>query len=354
MPTAQDSPAGTGVRILIVDDDPDIRRSLRRILEARQHEVLEATNGGEGIALLERTESVSLVISDIHMPGQDGLWLLQEMQRRYPDVGVIMLTGDADITTAVECLTMGAMDYLPKPMLVGEVQARVEKALEKRRLKQEVRRLREQYQADLERQVLELSRKNEAMFLAQVQMAVRMLEAKDRYTRGHSERVAEFAVATAQRLGLPATELEEIRLGGALHDIGKIGTRDAVLNKPGRLTDEEMAEMQRHTLDGEEMLGVLREDHPQVLQIVRWHHERMDGSGFPDRLRGDRIPVCVRIVAVVDAFDAMTTTRAYREGQSPFWAYEELQRCAGAQFDREVVAAFVSAFPDPRQLLRTP
>lgn len=343
-------PAPDRTTILIVDDDPDIRAALTRILQAREYQVLAATNGDEAVAQLEQAGPVPLVISDIHMPGRDGLWLLGELQRRFPDSAVIMLTGDADVSTAVECLTRGAMDYLPKPMLVGEVQARVEQALEKRRLRLEVRRLRERYQADLERQVLELSRKNEAMFLAQVQMAVRMLEAKDRYTRGHSDRVADYAVATARVLGVPAATLEEIRLGGSLHDIGKIGTRDAVLNKPGPLTADEVDEVRRHTIEGEEMLAVLRPDHPEVLQIVRWHHERVDGSGFPDGLRGEAIPFCARIVAVVDAFDAMTTTRAYREPERPDRACEELRRCAGTHFDRDVVEAFLAAFPDPLQM----
>lgn len=354
MATPLPAPESGPTRILIVDDDPDVRTALRRILQARHHDVVEASGPDQALAEIVQGGAVPLVISDIHMPGKDGLWLLAELQQRHPETAVLMLTGDADISTAVECLKLGAMDYLPKPMLVGEVQARVEKALERRRLRLEVRRLRERYQSDLERQVLELSRKNEAMFLAQVQMAVRMLEAKDRYTRGHSDRVAEFAVATADLLGVPARELEEIRLGGALHDIGKIGTRDAVLNKAGPLTPDEMMEMQRHTLDGEEMLGVLRDDHPTVLEIVRWHHERMDGSGFPDQLRGDRIPMAARIVAVVDAFDAMTTTRAYRESQAPDWAFDELRRCSGAQFDREVVEAFLTAFPDPDKMIRHP
>jgi putative nucleotidyltransferase with HDIG domain len=335
------------VRIMVVDDDADIRATLGRILRSQHHDVLEAAGAVEALATLERAGRVQLVISDIHMPGHDGIWLLQELRRQHPDVGVLMLTGDADVATAVECLTHGAMDYLSKPMLVGEVQARVDQALEQRRLSHEVLRLRERYQADLERQVLELSRKNEASFLAQVHMAVRMLEAKDSYTRGHSERVADYAVVTARRLGLGATELEEVRLGGALHDIGKIGTRDEVLNKAGPLTPAERAEIERHTLDGEEMLSVLRADHPRVLEIVRWHHERMDGSGFPDRLRGDQIPMCARIVAVVDAFDAMTSTRAYRDRETSQWAFDELRRCSGSHFDDQVVEAFIKAVPDP-------
>ena len=124
-----------------------------------------------------------------------------------------------------------------------------------------------------------------------------------------------------------------------MHDIGKIGTRDAVLNKPGSLTAEEFAEMKRHTTDGEAMLGVLRDDYPAVLHIVRWHHERLDGSGFPDGLSGDRIPLPARIVSVADAFDAMTTSRPYRNGQSFGQAWSELQRCARSQFDPDVLDA---------------
>jgi HD-GYP domain-containing protein (c-di-GMP phosphodiesterase class II) len=177
-------------------------------------------------------------------------------------------------------------------------------------------------------------------------MAVQMLEAKDSYTRGHSGRVAAYAVRTGQVMGLDTLELEELRLGGELHDIGKIGTRDAVLNKPGPLTPEEFEEMRRHTLDGESMLSVLREDHPLVLQIVRWHHERVDGSGFPDGIAREAIPLPVRIVAVADAYDAMTSTRAYREGGRGDWAVDELMKHSGSHFDAQVVRAFLAAHPE--------
>jgi HD-GYP domain-containing protein (c-di-GMP phosphodiesterase class II) len=215
----------------------------------------------------------------------------------------------------------------------------------------ELRALRAQYQSDLERQVQELSRKNREMFLAQVQMAVRMLEAKDRYTRGHSHRVATYAHTVGLRMDLDNATLEQLRLGGELHDIGKIGTRDAVLHKAGALTEEEDAEMRQHTIAGEEMLSVLREDHPEVLHVVRWHHERMDGSGFPDRLTGDDIPLCARIVAVVDAFDAMTTNRSYRSRLDTPAAMAELLRCAGTQFDPDVVAALQLALPQMDEML---
>jgi putative two-component system response regulator len=264
-----------------------------------------------------------------------------------------MLTGNDDVAIAVECLKIGARDYLSKPVQGQEVRARLEKAMAERNLTLEIRRLRESYQADLEKQVRDLAHKNQSMFLAQVQMAVTMLEAKDPYTRGHSRRVAEYAVATGRALGLAPAMVEQLRLGGELHDIGKIGTRDAVLNKPGPLTEEEFAEIRRHTVEGEAMLSVLRDDHPEVLHIVRWHHERLDGTGFPDGLRGGEIPLAARIVSVVDAFDAMTSTRAYRGLQSTESSLVELQRSAGNQFDPDVVRAFATAFPTMPAMVET-
>ena len=186
--------------------------------------------------------------------------------------------------------------------------------------------------------------------MGQIQMAVRMLEKKDVYTRGHSQRVSRYAVKTAMLLGFSGNVLDQIRLGGELHDIGKIGTRDSVLQKPGPLTPTEFEEMKQHVTEGEDILEPLRRENPLVLQIVRSHHERLDGSGFPDGLKGDAIPMVARIVAVVDAFDAMTTNRAYRTPRPAGEAFEELRRFAGVQFDGAVVSAFHKAFPDPEKL----
>jgi putative nucleotidyltransferase with HDIG domain len=334
-------------RILVVDDNAEIRSVLVRVLRAHDYEVLDAADTDAALALMRELDDVPMVLTDIHMPGRDGLVLLAELQRHHPDTAVLMLTGDSDLGTAVECLKRGAMDYLSKPVVVEEVWARVDRAFDKRRLTLEVRHLQESYQADLERRVSELARKNQQMFLSQVQMAVRMLEAKDPYTRGHSTRVADYAVGVGQLLGFGPVMLDALRLGGELHDIGKIGTRDAVLNKPGKLTTEEFEEIKRHTTDGAEMLSVLGDEHPEVLRIVRSHHERFDGSGFPDGLRGTSIPQSARIVAVVDAFDAMTSNRAYRDSQDHRWAYGELTSGAGSHFDPDLVNAFIAAFPPP-------
>ncbi|MGE0556469.1 MAG: HD-GYP domain-containing protein, partial [Gemmatimonadales bacterium] len=268
----------------------------------------------------------------------------------YPDTAVLVLTGVAVVTTAVEALQLGAVDYLAKPVEFSEFRARVENALEKRRIILENRFLKHCYQKRLESQVRELARKTQEQFLGQVQMAVQMLEKKDIYTRGHSKRVAQYAVRTAVMMGLTGDLLDQIRLGGDLHDIGKIGTRDQVLNKPGPLTAAEFEEIKKHVVEGEEILEPLRSEHPVVLEIVRHHHERLDGSGFPDGLIGDRIPLHARLVSVVDAFDAMTTNRSYRASRDPSQAMEELQRFSGHQFDPDVVDAFARAFPDAAKL----
>ena len=331
---------------LIVDDEPSVRRSLVRMLQAQGFTCFEAGTGREALGVLERIGEAPLVISDMKMPELDGIGLLGAVRERYPDTSVIMLTGMSETTTAVDCLHMGAADFLLKPISVGELQARVARVLEKRALVLQNRF----YQQHLERQVHEQSVRIQELFLQGVQMLARALEAKDAYTRGHSIRVSQYAVGTAQRLGFDGASLDGIRLGGELHDIGKIGTREAVLHKPGTLTDEEFRQITEHPVLGERMLLPLARESPDVLRIVRSHHERVDGRGFPDGLRGEMIPIEARIVAVADSFDAMTTERPYRDARQPDAAVDELRRVAGTQLDPAAVEAFVDAFPDPADL----
>jgi len=304
--------------------------------------VEQASSGVDALKLLREHGEVPLCISDIRMPGMDGIVFLREALGLYPDMAVLMLTGVADVSTAVECLRIGALDYLTKPVVVEEVWARVDKALEKRELVLKHRF----YQANLETRVRELDRLNRQSLINGVQMLVHALEAKDPFTSGHSARVSRYAVKTAVQLGYTGDRLEHIRLGGELHDIGKIGTRETVLNKAGPLSPEEFEHVKGHAALGERILAPFLSESPIVLGIVRSHHERMDGHGFPDNLTGDTIPLEVRIVAVVDAFDAMTTSRAYRPSRTPVDALDELQRHAGMHFDAAVVDAFARAFSD--------
>ena len=347
MPNATDPSVSTAVaQCLVVDDDPQVRDALVRVVQSQGLACLSADSGDAALAVLAEHGEVAILISDIRMEGMDGMALLEEVRRRFPDTAVIMLSAVDDVQIAVDCLKKGALDYIAKPMTLGEVQVRVAKALEKRELTLQNR----YYQKHLEQEVRRQRARIQELFLEGAQTLAHALEAKDAYTRGHSKRVREYAVRTAVLLGYTGEFLDDIRLGAELHDIGKIGTRESVLNKPGPLTPDEFRHITEHTVLGERILAPLARDRPVVLRIARSHHERLDGTGFPDGLAGEAIPVEARIVAVVDAFDAMTTNRAYRESFVPGSAFDELRRCAGQQFEPAIVDAFCTAFPDPARL----
>ncbi len=325
-----------------MDDEGAVRQALARVIEGHGLATVQASSGVEALAILHREGEIPLCISDVHMAEMDGVTFLREALKLYPDMAIIMLTGVADVSTAVECLKLGALDYIAKPVMMEEVRARLDKALEKRQLVLQNRF----YQRNLETRVRELDRRNKESLINGVQTLVHALEAKDAYTSGHSSRVSRYAVKTAVQLGYVGELLDHIKLGAELHDIGKIGTREAVLNKPGPLTADEFEHIKEHTVLGERILAPFLSESAMALRIVRSHHERMDGAGFPDALPGPAIPPEARIVAVVDAFDAMTTNRAYRASRSPSEAFDELRRCAGVHFDADVVEAFASAFRD--------
>jgi putative nucleotidyltransferase with HDIG domain len=329
-------------RCLVVDDDPQVRSALVRVIESQGLSCLEASSGIDALDVLRREGEVPVCISDIYMPEMDGVTFLRQALQLYPDLAMIMLTGVAEVSTAVECLQIGALDYISKPVLINEVKARVEKALDKRRLILENRF----YQENLESRVRDLDRLNKQSFINGVQMLVHALEAKDVYTNLHSARVSKYAAKTAVIMGFTGDRVEQVRLGGELHDIGKIGTREAVLNKPGPLDPDEFEHIKEHVTLGERILAPFLHESPAVLRIVRSHHERMDGGGFPDGLTATDIPLEARIVAVVDAFDAMTTNRAYRASRTPAEALDELRASTGLHFDCDVVDAFLAAFPD--------
>jgi response regulator RpfG family c-di-GMP phosphodiesterase len=334
------------VRCLVVDDEARIRDVMARVLEGEGFECTEASSGPEAVALLD-AHAFDLAVLDIQMPGMDGTQLLAEIRLRWPATGVVMVTAVSDVHTAVACLTHGgALDYLAKPFEIDEVRARVRQALEKRRLIRENR----EYQVHLESRVQEQADRIEELFVLGVQSLVQALEAKDRYTRGHSARVAIYAVQIGRQLGLDEATLSDMKLGGELHDIGKIGVREAVLQKPGPLTEEEYLHVMEHPVLGERILAPLLREHPLVVSIVRSHHERLDGAGLPDHLQGESIPLVARIASVADAFDAITTGRPYMRSRPTVEAVAELRRCVGWQFDAECVEAFARAYPDVSQL----
>ena len=331
---AMDEPA----RVLVVDDELRLRQLVVRVMTRDGFECRDAADGAAALEVLAEWPA-PLVLSDLRMPGVGGVELLQAIRERHPTTAVVMITAVADVEVAVRCLAMGAMDYLTKPFHLEEVRARVRQALERRRLIID----NGAYQRGLEAQVAEQARRIEALSLASMQALADALEVKDPYTRGHSLRVGRYAAAIGHAMGVDSAVVAHLELGGHLHDLGKIGVREEVLNKPGPLTDEEYAHIMTHPVIGWRLLKPLMDDQPTALAVVRSHHERWDGRGGPDQLGGTEIPYEARVATVADSFDAMTSRRPYRRGLSVAAAVTELRRCSGTQYDPDVVGAFADA-----------
>jgi putative nucleotidyltransferase with HDIG domain len=320
--------------ILIVDDEEIIRKLLHRRLSGEGYHCLEASGAEQALAKLQNN-TVALAILDIKMPGKSGIELLAEIRSEYPDTAVIMATAVADINVAIQCMKQGAYDYLTKPFNLDEVVLSVERTLEKRRLELENK----EYRQHLEAKVAEQAEKIRASFLSAITALAHALEAKDKYTSGHSQRVADISVAIAKEIGLSPEDSNRVRLAGLVHDIGKIGVRETVLNKAGRLTNKEFEHVKRHSEIGEHILAPIADD-KEILKLVRNHHERYDGSGYPDQLKSSQIPIGARILAVADAYEAMTSKRPYREALGDEKARKEIDQNKGKQFDSEVAEAF--------------
>ena len=341
------------IHILIVDDDQVIRDLLSEGLSGSGYRCETACDGAEGLRKL-RSNSFQLVVSDIDMPGMDGVHLLQEIKKTHPDIEIIMLTGVIDVDTAIQSMRLGASDYLTKPFNLAEVRITVERALEKQRLLRENREYQRTLEARVAERTAELSRKNreveelfdrlKSSYQTTLETLATALDTRDTETLGHSLRVASYTVAVARRMGVVEPELTDIYRGALLHDVGKIGIPDAILRKPGKLTPEEWVDMRKHPeigyriLQGINFLEAARE-------IVLSHQETYDGTGYPRGLRGKEIPLGARVFAVVDTLDAMTSDRPYRKALPYEAARTEILKCSGTQFDPDVVKVFLE-IPD--------
>ncbi len=329
------------VTILIVDDEEAIRRLLRYKLSAEGYQCHEAGNAEQALQQL-RSRAVDLMILDVKMPGKSGIEVLPEIRSSYPDTAVIMATVITDASLAVQCMKQGAYDYFAKPFNLDEVSLGVGRALERIRLERENR----DYQHNLEQKVEEQARHIRQSFFNAITALVYALEAKDPYTSGHSQRVTTMSLEMARRMALSGEDVENIRLAGLIHDIGKIGVREAVLGKKNTLTEPEFEHIRYHCQLGEHILMPIMGDYREILRIVRHHHERFDGTGYPDGLAGNDIPLGARILAIADSYDAMTSERPYRQSLSPGVALAEIERCAGTQFDPGLAALFLRLHAD--------
>jgi putative two-component system response regulator len=322
-------------RLLIVDDEDVVRRVLYLKLSREGYRCEEANDAEQTLHVLE-TVPIALVILDIKMPAKSGIELLPEIKSGFPGVAVIMATAVNDINVAVQCLKLGADDYICKPFNLDEVSLAVQRALEKRRLQLELR----EYQQFLEEKVAEQRIEMRRLFLGAIEALVSALEAKDKYTGGHSRRVTEIALALGNELGLSVEDMEDLRWGSLLHDIGKIAIDQAIQNKAGKLTSEEYEHIMTHAHVGASIVGPVVNG--KITEMIEHHHDHYDGSGLHQVIIGDDIPLEARILAVADAFDAMVSNRPYRPAMSTAEAVDEIKRCAGTQFDPVVVTTFLN------------
>jgi putative two-component system response regulator len=269
------------------------------------------------------------------MPGKSGIELLPEIKANYPDTGVIMATAVTDVSVAIQCMKQGADDYVCKPFNLDELALTVERVLEKRTLQLKIK----EYQQHLEQKVDQQTMEIRKLFLGSIEALVFALEAKDKYTAGHSRRVTEIAAAIGAQLGLSEDDMEDLRCGSLLHDVGKIAVDQLIQNKPDRLTRDEYEHIMIHAHVG---AGIVKPVvNKKVVEMIEHHHDHYDGSGLHQVVMGDDIPLAARILSLADAFDAMTSDRAYRSAMSRDEALDEVMRCSGTQFDPDVVNAFL-------------
>jgi putative two-component system response regulator len=325
----------TKAQIMVVDDEARVRDIISRKLNSEGYDCITASDGSEALTQL-KTYQVDLVLLDVIMPGKPGTTVLREIRSKYEDTAVIMVTAVSDIETAIKLMKMGAYDYIIKPIDLNVLSISVDRALEKRRLLLENK----SYQLHLEDKLAEQTIRIRESFLNAIKSLAFALEARDEYTSGHSERVTEFSIAIAEELGMPQDIIQKIRLAGMVHDIGKIGVKETILNKPEPLTKEEYIHVQSHCETGSRILLPIVDD-DEILDIVIHHHERFDGRGYPDGLSGEQTSLGARIVAVADAFDAMTSTRPYRDALSIGDAINEIEKNKGTQFDPQIADIFI-------------
>ena len=332
----------------MVEDRELTRRMVCRMLSSLGFTVLQAADVPTAKQLLEQ-ESVSLVLSDIRMPGPSGLELVDWLSQtgRIPQTAVVMVTAVDDTTTAVQAIQKGAYAYIFKPFSRSELLVQINGALRRRTLELAYQRTEQQLQAEIAEKTNEIRQAHEAI----VMRLMAASEFRDNETGEHIRRLGLYAAEMVRGLGWSIEEQERIRLAAAMHDIGKIGIRDNILLKPGRLESEEWLTMKTHTVIGHELLqgsGIPLLD--MAARIARSHHERWDGSGYPDGLSGESIPIEARIISIVDVYDALTHKRCYKEAWPESDAVAEMRRLAGTMFDPELLELFMSQLSVMRQI----
>jgi len=342
------------LKILVIDDDPFVRSFIRDFGQDLGWTVDTAADGEEGLEKVRTAENrYDLILLDVMLPGLSGLDVLPELLKFSIDQAVVMLSGYSEVGSAVAAMNGGAYDFLQKPMDLNVLETRIRNAIERSIVKKELR----EYVEDMEKKVRERTTELEKARKATIFGLARLAESRDDETGGHLERMAFYVVELARALvadGLYRDVLDEhyqelLYESAALHDIGKVGIPDALLNKPGRLTESEFIIVQTHTIIGMRAISDIKRmtDGQSFLdigiEVAGYHHERYDGKGYPLGLKGHNIPLSARILAVGDYYDACVTPRVYRQYAIPHKEVKEiLAGLAGSHFDPDVIKAFIS------------
>lgn len=339
-------------RILVVDDEPEVRNLLVDMLS--DENVCTTVRSAEAALKKLDEAEFDLVISDINMGGMSGLEMIPHVIERSPDTVVIMASGLQTIESAVEAMRVGAFDYVLKPFDMYKVEAAVRRGIEHHDLRVAKRR----YENHLEELVMlrtaELDRTLQTLegaYRSTLKALTNALDKRDSETSGHSDRVVTYSLRLGREMGLNREQLTALEFGALLHDIGKIGVPDAILRKPGKLTDEEWVEMRKHPSHGQQILSGIEFLKGAAL-VVAQHHEKWNGSGYPLALRGEQIDLNARIFMIADSFDAITSDRVYRKGQSYEVAAAELDKWSGIQFDPFAIEAFHRVPQDDWDMMR--
>ena len=326
-------------RVLIVDE-ASVHQMLARSLRTCGYDVHECDSGTAAIALLQH-DRFAVMLCEVRTPGISGLDVLPRALQIDPQLAVLMVTTVNEAGAATEALTQGALDYLVKPVALPDLHHAIERAIRRRRLEIDRRNAERRIREEVVLRTMELERERAAFHGLSIGIAetlINAMEVKDVYLRGHSHRVAEQAASVAEEMGLDVDLVEDVRLAGRLHDIGKIGIREDILNKPGALTAEEYAHVQQHVRIGVEILEPLRHI-PVALEFIHDHHEHFDGGGYPRGRAGTEISIGGRILAACDAFDAMTSRRAFRDAFDEQATIGRLEADVGRLLDPTVFAA---------------
>lgn len=362
--------------ILIVDDEFGPRESLRMILKPL-YNIYTADNGQKALEVV-KSSSVDLVTLDLKMQGPQGIDVLREIKKFNSDIEVIIVTGYASLKSAIEGIRYGAFDYIQKPFNVAEILSTINKSMERKKLysqlkvflkeigklvglETEVAEIRDKFTdnsgfIDAARLVFNKiaeknsSNKNQINYIEFAKVMANTLESKDPYSYDHSGRVNYYTNLIAQKLSLPKKDIEELQIATYLHDIGKIGISNTFIFKEGNLTEIELSIVKKHPEIGALIVEPLQLS-PLIVSVIRHHHEWYDGSGYPDGLSGEEIPYCARIVAIADAYDAMSSDRPYRKALALKDIKDEFSKNAGVQFDPEMVKEFINILENKSNII---